>query len=316
MPPPRVAVELTSSCVSAVAVSPRGAGLVVSAYGAEAVPPAALTPGLNARNLHDPGAVSAALQRVFQRLGTKPSRIALLIPDPVAKVSLVRFERVPSKTEDLAQLIRFQVRKSAPFKIEDAQLTYAPGASVPDGGREFVVALARRDIVAEYEAACTAAGAHAGIVDLSSFNVINALLATDAAMGDSLLVHIRPDYSSVAILRGGDLVFFRNRAAEGEGSLIDLVHQTAMYYEDRLGGAGIERVVLTGAHTAARPAPGDSGPVQPDELQRALERRLRTRVEMLDATSIVPMADRITAAPALLDSIAPLVGVMLREHAA
>ena len=43
------------------------------------------------------------------------------------------------------------------------------------------------------------------------------------------------------------MIFFRNRAADADGSLADLVHQSAMYYEDRLEGAGFARVVLAGS---------------------------------------------------------------------
>ena len=52
---------------------------------------------------------------------------------------------------------------------------------------------------------------------------------------------------TLAILRGPHLIFFRNRAAETDGTLADLVHQTAMYYEDRLSGGGFARVLLAGA---------------------------------------------------------------------
>ena len=98
------------------------------------------------------------------------------MPDPVAKVSLVRFEQVPPRAQDLDQLIRWQVRKAAPFPIEEAQVSYVAGLRAADG-QEFVVSLARRDVVQEYEALCAAPGAHAGLVDLSTFNVVNAVLA-------------------------------------------------------------------------------------------------------------------------------------------
>ena len=55
-------------------------------------------------------------------------------PDLVAKVSLVRLEKVPARTQDLDQLVKWQVRKTAPFKIEDAQITYAPAIEVPGVG--------------------------------------------------------------------------------------------------------------------------------------------------------------------------------------
>jgi Tfp pilus assembly PilM family ATPase len=69
-----------------------------------------------------------------------------VLPDSVAKVSLLRFEKVPAKEQDLLELVRWQMRKSVPFRIEDAQLAYAAGAATPQG-REFLVLVARRDVV-------------------------------------------------------------------------------------------------------------------------------------------------------------------------
>src|SRR6185436_9770611 len=139
-------------------------------------------------------------------------------------------------------------------------------------GHEFVVTLAKRDVIEEYEQLCAAAGAHAGIVDLATLNVINAVLAgAGAPTGDWLLVNIAAGYTSVALLRGAHVIFFRNRAADTEGTLADLVHQTAMYYEDRLKGGGFARVLLAGAAAAAdATAPGEI-----DLLRRSLEERLQ-----------------------------------------
>ena len=62
----------------------------------------------------------------------------------MAKVSLVRFEQVPARAQDLDQLVRWQIRKSAPFPIEEAQVSYVAGQRASDG-QEFIVTLARRD---------------------------------------------------------------------------------------------------------------------------------------------------------------------------
>ncbi len=143
--PPPVAVELAANRVSAAAIEFRGGKAVVSAHASEPLPDGALVPSLTGTNLHDRAAIIGALGRVFDRLGGRPRRIGLVIPDPVAKVSLVRFEQVPARRQDLDQLVRWQVRKAAPFPIEEAQVSYTPGIRGADG-QEFVVISARRDI--------------------------------------------------------------------------------------------------------------------------------------------------------------------------
>jgi Tfp pilus assembly PilM family ATPase len=274
-----------------------------------------VSPSLNATNIVDPRVVGDALRRVLDRIGARPRRIALAIPDSVAKVSLLKFEKVPVRAADLDELVRWQVRKVVPFSIDTAQLSYVPGMQAADGSAEFLVVMARRDIVQEYEGVCTAVGAQAGIVDLATFNVINAVLAGPAAPADDwLLVHVTQEDATMAILRGQQLVFFRNHPSEGEGSLADMVHQTAMYYEDRLSGAGFSRVLLAGAGSAA--STSSTGTSDTDYLRRALEQRLSTRVDQVDPRQAANLTDRITASPELMDTLAPLVGLMVRERAA
>ena len=145
-------------------------------------------PSLTAPNVQNRQAVVAALGRVLEQIG-RPRRVGLVVPDLVAKVSLVRFEQVPARAADLEQLVRWQVRKTAPFPIEEAQVSFVPGIKVASGadggggaGQEFIVSLARRATIEDYEALCADAGAHAGLVDLTTFNVINAVLAGTPAV--------------------------------------------------------------------------------------------------------------------------------------
>jgi type IV pilus assembly protein PilM len=307
---PTVAVEVAAHQVSAAGIEYRSGTAIVATHATEPLPPGALVPSLTATNVHNRQAVVDVIRRVLERTG-RPRRIGLVVPDLVAKVSFVRFEQPPSRPADLDQLVRWQVRKTAPFAVDDAQVSFVPGLRASDG-QEFVVSLARRAIVEEYESICAEAGAYAGIVDLATFNVINAVLAssTSGAEADWLLVNVAPDYASIAILRGKHLIFFRNRVAAGgedEGTLPDLVHQAAMYYEDRLSGAGFARVFLTGAASAGPRHAQDA-----EQFRRILQERLGTAVENVDPRYAAALTDRISAGPALLDTLAPLVGLLLR----
>jgi type IV pilus assembly protein PilM len=305
-------VQIARNRVSAATVVSRSGGLAVTAHAMEPLPPGVVTPGLNSANIVDVKPVGSAIQRLFERMGIRPKRVALAVPDTIAKVSILKFEKVPDRAHDLDELVRWQVRKAAPFRIEDAQLSYVPGLKTPDGGAEFVIVLARKDIIREYESACEQAGAQAGIVDLATFNVINAVLAAPETPADDwLLVHVTHEDAAMAILRGKHLVFFRSRASDGEGSLADMVHQTAMYYEDRLSGAGFNRVVLAGAGL-----PVTDGGQDADYLRRALEQRLGTHVDTIDPRGAATLADRISANTELLDALAPLVGLLARDRAA
>jgi hypothetical protein len=87
-----------------------------------------------------------------------------------------------------------------------------------------------------------------------------------------------------------------------------MVHQTAMYHEDRLGGGGFARIVLAGASVA--------GPEEAERLRRVLGERIAAPVEHIDFRPAARLPDRIAAAPELLDMLAPGVGILLRDRAA
>jgi Tfp pilus assembly PilM family ATPase len=316
-PPPDVAVEIDHSHVAAARIAWRGAQPVITAHASESLTAGVVTPGLAALNMADVPAVAQALSRVLSQVG-KPSRVSLLIPDTVAKVSLLKLEKVPARTADLQEIVRWQMRKTAPFPIDQATLSISPGARGADGTSEFVVAMARTDVIQQYEHACQLAGVHAGLVDLSTFGVINSVLAGTAvpagapstgsgSRGDWLLVHVTDAYLTLAVVRDNALLFFRNRSEEGEGSLADLIHQTAMYYEDRLNGAGFARVMIAGSAGL----PGGA-----DHLRRGLEQRLRVAVEPVDPRGAAGIAERIGASAELLDLLAPLAGMLLRDRKA
>ena len=315
--PPDVALEIDHGHVGAARLAWRGGQAVIAAHAAEALPAGAVAPSLATLNMPDVPRVAAAIRRVLGELGTKTTRVALVIPDTVAKVSLLKLDKIPARAADLQEIVRWQVRKSAPFPIEQAVLSVTPGGPSPEGGHELVVSLARADVVQQYEQACLMAGAHAGLVDIATFGVINGILAGpatpagDPATGsgsspapsrdDWLVVHVTASYLTLAVIRDRSLLFFRNRGEEAEGSLGDLMHQTAMYYEDRLHGSGFRRVLVAGAARL------------PDGAVRRLEERLGIGVEPVDPRGAAVLTDRIGASPELLDRLAPLVGMLLRE---
>ncbi len=305
-PPPDAAVEIAPERVAAATIAERSGGFVVSSYAVEALPPGAVLPALSGHNIADAQAVATAVRTVIGRLDGRVQRIALVIPDVTAKVSLLHFDKVPARRDDLDQLVKWQVRKSAPFAIEEACVTFSTGTRAADGSGDFVVVLARRDVVQEYERVCAEAGVYAGIVDISTFSVLNLFLASGRApAGDWLAVHMRPQYTSIAIMRGHDMIFFRNRPEGDEEPLADLVHQTTMYYQDRLSGQGFTRVVIGGAGRTAGAL---------DAARRELEERLQLAAEPIDAAAAVSVSDRISVGADLTDVLAPLSGMLLRTH--
>jgi Tfp pilus assembly PilM family ATPase len=143
-PAPGVAVEIAAGRVSGASLEWRGGQAVIAAHAVEPLPDGALVPALNATNTHDRASVATAINRVIEKLG-RPRRVGLVVPDVVAKVSLLKFEKIPPRMQDLDQLVRWQVRKAAPFPIEEAQVSFVNGQRSADGQGLIVSPRAQRD---------------------------------------------------------------------------------------------------------------------------------------------------------------------------
>ena len=118
---------------------------------------------------------------------------------------------------------------------------------------------------------------------------------------------LAPEATTLAIMRGhGPDVLSPSRGVDEE-PLSALVHQTAMYHEDRLGGTRFARVWLCGS-SACRPAP--------KQARREIARSPEVPVEAVDVRPAAALRDRVTVPLDVLDALAAPVGVLLRERKA
>jgi len=308
-PPPTLGFQLDAQRITAVLVDRDAPTPLVRAVASTVLPPGAVVPSLTSHNILQREVVVAALRGIVDQIGGRPRHIALTIPDTAAKVSLLPFDQIPASGRDLEQLVRLQLRKTVPFPVEDAQVTWSRGGQ-HDASTILVVTAMRREIVQEYEAVCSAAGLHAGTIDLATFNVVNlALLGGPSGAGlpgDSLLVHVTPGYASIALLRDGALIFFRTRQNDATEPVADVVHQTRMFYEDRLNGRGFARVLLV------------AGLDVPDResLSRNLGLLFEAPIVPLSLDGIATFSDRVSVSEPLVGQIAAPAGIVLRERSA
>lgn len=303
-PPPAVGLEFTAAQVTAVAVAAGAPLPVATRHATVPLPQGALVPSLASPNLVDRAAVSGAVRQALDAVG-RPRRIAVVLPDVVARLAIVRLDSVPARQEERDKLLRWHVRKAAPFDIEGAQVAIAPGRHLDDGAQEFVVGLALGDVVREYESVCADASAHAGVVDVASSALLHVAGRPQRRQaGDWMLVHLAADYATLAIVRDRTPIFFRSRGGEAEGSLADTVHQAAMYYEDRLAGQALGAVVVVDPH-------GDAATLA--AVEATVGERWKLGVERLDLAESVQFSERIGVGGELSSRVAAAAGIVLRE---
>ena len=176
--------------------------------------------------------------------GRKRRRAALILPDYSVRVTVLDFDDFPSDAREQASLVRFRLKRSVPFDVESAALSYY--AQARSAGRrqvDVVAAVAPLEIVARYEAPFRQAGFHVGWVTTSAL----ACLELAPPTGVQVLAKRTGRVLSLAVTDNGALRLIRAiELAEGGGEeILDHLAQTMAYVEDQLS-AGAERLLLCG----------------------------------------------------------------------
>jgi type IV pilus assembly protein PilM len=105
--------------------------------------------------------------------GKKRGRAALILPDFASRIAVLDFDTFPTDAHEQLSLVRFRMKKSVPFDVESAVISFH-AQPVPGTKRyEVIVGLAALEIVARYEAPFRSAGFHPGLVTISTIAALN-----------------------------------------------------------------------------------------------------------------------------------------------
>lgn len=253
---PTVAVEVRAGSVGVVRVLGQGRELALGAAALVELPPGTVALSMTETNVKDPGAFSRTLKAALERAGVMgTTRVALVLPDPVARVALFPSAELQAKKRaQVEELIRFKARKSVPFEIREARLAYVPGAA--SGSDQTLVAAISRHVLDGYEAACRAVGLEPGLVELAGPTLLTAAFE-GLPSGDRLLVNWDDGYLSLLLARGSWPLVTRTIVGAPAASPAEVareVSNTVLYYRERLGGAGLAATVLRSAFLPAAEA--------------------------------------------------------------
>lgn len=174
--------------------------------------------------------VSAVAPPQNPRAKRRPA--ALILPDHSARLQVLDFDSFPTAAEDQQSLVRFRVKKSVPFDIDSAVLSYHVQPREANGKIEVVAAAMSLEIVARYEAAFRAAGFAPGFVTTSAIAALNLLPAT----GLNLLVKLSGNVLSALAVNGSHLKLIRTIELEdvNREDILGILYPTLAYLEDEL----------------------------------------------------------------------------------
>ena len=209
-------------------------------------------------NVLRPDVVAGMIGKFAAPNGSKKRRpAAIILPDYAARVTVLDFDSFPSQPEEQLSLIRFRVKKTVPFDIDSAAVSYFVQ---PAGGNKRVEVLAvtvAMEVMARYEALFRGAGFHPGVVTTS------ALAALNLYRGEGVAVFAKLSglTLTVAVIEGNNIKLFRcvtlDEATEPE--MLAVLQPTFAYIEDELRTPAGKLILCGFPHTPS----GVRCPVEP-----------------------------------------------------
>ena len=263
IPRPRVACEISAERV--VAGRAGEGARTLEAASAQTLPDGTLVPGLQQANVSSREVVVSALREALSAVAGRSRDVCLVIPDATTRIMLLDFDTLPAKPEEADAVVRFRLKKSIPFEVEQSAVSFdRQGTADPV---RVVAAVTPRTILEEYESLVREAGYNPGAVLPS---MIAALGVVDG-LRPTMVIKVERGTTTFAIVDNNQLLLHRaldngGSAVNGE-SLVDDVNTSLVYFEDRYS-VGVDRVLVTGVESA-------------QVLQEALSASANIRVEEL-----------------------------------
>lgn len=214
-------------------------------HGFERFPPQTLRASPIEDNVLRADAVAALIAQVSPPNGSKRRSAAILLPDATVRVSVLDFDSFPDAAEEQTSLVRFRVKKTIPFDVDSASVSYymQPGSN-RHGKKEVIAATVSLEVLARYEALLRTAGFHPGDVSVSALAALNLYRGGE---GVDVLAKLAGTSLTVMAVASGRLKLFRCLALEEatEEEIMSVLHPTFAYAEDELGSPA-RRLFLCG----------------------------------------------------------------------
>jgi type IV pilus assembly protein PilM len=248
---PKLACEIASDRILVGRLGEDGRSL--EACAAHELAPGTVVPDLVENNLRERQAVTEAVQEALRSLSARSHDVIAIVPDAAVRVVLLEFDTLPSDAEEAASVVRFRMKKSLPFDVDKARVSYHAQKSA-DGVR-VVAAVALATVVEDYEGAFRDAGFSPGVVVPSML----AALGAAEAQRPTLVVKVDAHTTSIAILNADQLQLFRTlentRGIMVTGDqLAEDVYPSVVFFQDTYH-LNIEKIFVAGISDTSSAAP-------------------------------------------------------------
>jgi type IV pilus assembly protein PilM len=282
-PPAGLGMELRSNQVVVARFSEKRGGRELDLCLKAPLPSGVIEISMLEPNLKEPEGLAGFLRQLLDQAGVRGRRIALTLPDTLARISVEDLPEAAGAKGDAADLLRFRLKKTLPFGADKARVAFQ---SLPGSSHSYFTGVMHEEVVSQYEALLEGMGFHVGVVETSTLSVLNLLRGAVEkdipSEADYFFLNVEEDYFSFVVVRDGLPLLLRTLGSRSGRAIPyqadELVRElipTLIYYREKLGGNIPARVYYRSLRPDLIDLPGllesqFEAPVEPVALEKAV----------------------------------------------
>jgi len=335
-----IGLDIGSSSVKAVQVKKSKENLQLQAFGVEPLMPQTIVDG----TIMDQGAVVDAIRELWSRLKLRQKEVAIAIAGH--SVIIKKINLPPMNKDELAEQIPFEAENHIPFAKNDVEIDYeVVSRQNASGQMEVLLVAAKKEVVHDYAQVVRDAGLTPVVCDVAAFSTQNAFEVNYNLDPQEtvVLINVGAAIANINIVRDNMSMFTRDVTIGGNAFTEEIQKQLSVSQDEaeayKVGGSydehgvvpqdveqiveGVAEVVAgefqrsldfflaTAADTNVSRIFLSGGTAKVTALHRAVERRSRLSVEVVNAWNRVQLDSKLDAAYLAAHSPDAVVGLGL-----
>jgi type IV pilus assembly protein PilM len=239
---PKLACEITPERIIAARAADDGSGL--DSFTARALSAGALLPRLAEDNIANPDLLKQAVSDALTTVGAKTHDLVAILPDASIRIALLEFDTLPDKKQDADGVIRFRLKKSLPFDVDRAAVSY--DIQRANGKVHVIAAVILSTVLAEYEKLFRELGYAPGVVIPSTLASLGNVNISEPV----LIIKADAITTTLAIVSDSQLMLFRTLENQGGSAtfaehLVPDVHASLVFFQDTYN-MRVDRILVGG----------------------------------------------------------------------
>ena len=260
---------------------------------------------LREQNVINPAHFVSKIREGYLKLLVGTGRISVSLPDTIGRVFVLDLETRFKARAEGADMVRWKLKKSFPFDINEMHLDYQVLQERDSGEVSTLVSLISRQVVNQYEGLLAEAGLEPNRIDFTSFNLCRVFSSRLDLTENAALIVWHGDVLSILIFHNGVLEFYRSKelstASNGANRIFREIDSSLLVYNDKQPGYSMNEVFC----------------IVPDDETEAFRSIVAeaTGLEpvMLEAGRVVSLKEGFSADGKTLHTLAAALGAAVRN---